>query len=292
MTEELNQFEMKKIDKPLYSSTQALNLCIKSKESRIANADLVNRLKLVRHTVSDEEIYYIEKADEQSLFSVETQEDIDGVVTIDEMKNLYEKTFVRSKYPRKIYNSIISSPDHGTCPYCFQRKVSTIDHYLPKDNFPVFAISPINLLPSCPVCNTKKSNYKTDVATNQLIHPYFDETNDGRWLYADVIEIKPIVIIFKTNCPEEWPVIKRKRIENHFDFLKLGELYSCHSGSEIAGMSFKLEQAFAGGGAHGVRLRLSEDAESWFKYHKNCWQAAMYEALSLSEWFCSGGFAE
>ena len=75
-------------------------------------------------------------------------------ITTKEMEKLYEQNFVASKVGRRIYDSILNSVEDNICPYCSQRLIKTLDHYLPKSIYPYFSVTPINLVPACRDCNT------------------------------------------------------------------------------------------------------------------------------------------
>lgn len=59
---------------------------------------------------------------------------------------------------------LINSLGVTVCPYCNRNYVYSkesvntcdLDHFLPKDKYPIFAVSFYNLIPVCPVCNRKK----------------------------------------------------------------------------------------------------------------------------------------
>ena len=48
-----------------------------------------------------------------------------------------------------------------------------LDHFYPKDEFPMFAVSFYNLIPVCGTCNSIKNN------TNFNIYPYLQEIKDN-----------------------------------------------------------------------------------------------------------------
>ncbi len=75
----------------------------------------------------------------------------------------------------------------NACPYCNRMYTFTvfkkskkalirpeIDHFLPKERYPIFALSFYNLVPSCKICN---SSFKRDQSLdiNKFLHPYLDE---------------------------------------------------------------------------------------------------------------------
>lgn len=70
---------------------------------------------------------------------------------------------------------------HGliNCPSCGEAGTpETLDHYLPKDEFPEFSILLLNLVPMCSRCQEAKgTKFETDKGLKKFIHPYFDQIN-------------------------------------------------------------------------------------------------------------------
>lgn len=78
-----------------------------------------------------------------------------------------------------------SSPD--VCPMCGGFHPTTLDHYLPKTDYPVWAIFSKNLVPACG-CNMArgdvvKSAYRQSV---RVLHPYFDDFISDRILTTEI----------------------------------------------------------------------------------------------------------
>jgi hypothetical protein len=89
-----------------------------------------------------------------------------------------------SASPRdKLYAKIRALAD--VCPYCTITPVRTLDHYLPKDPYPEFAILTMNLVPSCSGCNSSR-DFRDSTGERALIHPYFDTIADEKLLFAKV----------------------------------------------------------------------------------------------------------
>lgn len=63
------------------------------------------------------------------------------------------------------------------CPACGEEGTpNTLDHYLPKDDYPHFAITPVNLAPMCDICQLAKGTETVDAAGRRIfLHPYYDE---------------------------------------------------------------------------------------------------------------------
>ena len=76
------------------------------------------------------------------------------------------------------------STEHLVCPMCGSMHSGTLDHYLPKNGFPIFSVFSKNLVPACK-CNSKRS--ETLLGTNageRVLHPYFDDCLGERLVSA------------------------------------------------------------------------------------------------------------
>lgn len=74
------------------------------------------------------------------------------------IKRMYETNLDKAK--------LVEALDVSVCPYCNRGYLNTlrsyktyqIDHFFPKDEYPILAVSFYNLVPSCYACNNKKRN--------------------------------------------------------------------------------------------------------------------------------------
>lgn len=76
------------------------------------------------------------------------------------------------------------STEHLVCPMCGSMHSGTLDHYLPKNGFPIFSVFSKNLVPACK-CNSKRS--ETLLGANpgeRVLHPYFDDCLGERLVCA------------------------------------------------------------------------------------------------------------
>jgi hypothetical protein len=64
------------------------------------------------------------------------------------------------------------------CPMCGSPTTGTLDHYLPRDQYPEFSVLPCNLVPACGLCNSgaKGKIFKGGASPERFLHPYFDTT--------------------------------------------------------------------------------------------------------------------
>ena len=207
-----------------------------------------------------------------------------GNVRKSELVNLYKRNMVGNDSGREIYEAILVSATN--CPSCGDVGVTrTLDHYLPKANYPALSVCPYNLMPACRDCNTDKGNPVPKSAFEQLINPYFDEDCffNERWVYAVVNWTSSCEISFHAYPPIHWGRLNRERAIHHFEFYKIADIYSRKAAEEVPVI---LDQ----------RQTLSLDSES-FKEHlfsvgnssklfPNHWRKALYLGLASDQRFC------
>lgn len=280
---------MWKLGKPDIEAGSTFRKCI----SRVRNHDLKSRLESIHQDIVDASEEYNVKAEFISLNEILPSNNVGGVVTVKEMKSVYSQRMVGKSSPgRMIYDEIISSPKNGVCPFCGHRIASTLDHYLPKAYYPSLTVAPLNLIPCCSECNKLKLDSVPDTQEDLSIHPYYDNIEDDRWLYAEVIEVKPASIRFYVDSPMDWSEINKKRIENHFELLELNDLYISQAAQELTNIRYYLAQLYKSAGPEAVRDHLADMTETRIRANLNSWQSATYEAWSASDWFVGGGFDE
>jgi len=257
----------------------------------IRDASLNQRLQQAASSIESAELAYITSGKQASLYSIEGTDDVAGCVTTKEMERVYAGTFVKSVRTRHIYDAIKKLPENDICPLCAQRTVFTLDHYLPQSAHPALTITTANLVPSCGECNKTKLALQAAQAGEQTLHPYFDDVDDGRWLFAAVQETQPAALVFLAAPPAAWNAVKRQRVFSHFRVFGLAQLYASHSAVELTNIRYGLQQMAQRGSPDDIRDHLAREAASRAAAQTNSWQRATYEAFANSAWFCAGGFA-
>lgn len=277
---------MRRLPRPAIPVRDVLGRCINS----IRDNDLTQRLGLASPTIEAAELAYIALGETASLHQVAATNGVAGCVSTAEMERVYKGTFVKSVGTRDIYGSIKSAPENDICPLCSQRTVSQLDHYLPQSAHPALTVTAVNLVPACSECNKTKLALQAQQASDQTFHPYFEDADDDRWLYATIRETMPAAIVFFTQPPPGWDAVKAQRIASLFAIFKLAELYASHAAVEINDIRFGLLEMAAQNSPEAIRDHLRRTAASRAAAHANSWRRATYEALADSVWFCSGGF--
>lgn len=74
------------------------------------------------------------------------------------------------------------------CPMCGSPTTGTLDHYLPRDEYPEFSVLPCNLVPACGLCNSgaKGGTFRGGASPQRFLHPYFDTIADSEIWHVSV----------------------------------------------------------------------------------------------------------
>lgn len=212
-----------------------------------------------------------------------------GGLTKTQFNDLYSTYMVPANRPARVYyDKLLNSAPLGKCPLCGVGQVSTLDHFMSKAYYPYFAVLPINLVPACSDCNTKKASTRM-TELSQPSHPYFEspEVENGTWLFASVVETSPATATFSVIPPQHWSETMCLRIKNHFHDLELASRFAIEAASEMATLADYLDWLAT---SEKIREHLSMTAQLERLHRRNTWKAALYEALSQSAWYLGGGY--
>lgn len=215
-----------------------------------------------------------------------------GTLTKGQLVSLYTAHMVGTTgASRDIYDAIFSAAG-GLCPFCGGLgQVRTLDHYLPKANFPAFSVHPKNLIPCCRDCNDGKNSSFGIGADEQALHPYLDQDHffDERWLVARAERSNPVLIRFECIPPNHWSDLDKARVNSHFENYKIALRFSVQAGAEVS----KVVQLRA----NSLRRLTPEDFRSYLNdnaispdFDLNGWSRTMYASLAASDWFVQTDF--
>lgn len=278
---------MWRMPKPEITALEAFDTC----RAGITSADLSQRLEDIRDEIEQAEEEFDAAAVAADLLQIAASEHVAGLVTAQEMEQLYTRHMARSKSRgRMIYDKLMIAAPHDQCPFCGHRNVSTLDHSLPKAQHPALAVTPIGLIPCCKDCNHAKGSLVLGSIEDQLLNAYYDDVSDERWLYAEIVQGSPPGAKFYVETPENMADVIASRIANHFSSLELAKLYASQAGRQLQNMKGALAEIYDASGIAAVRQDLERRAESFAAISLNSWEGALLEAAASSDWYCDGGF--
>ncbi|MEU3741962.1 hypothetical protein AB0E78_33490 [Streptomyces sp. NPDC032198] len=203
-----------------------------------------------------------------------------------QLKKNYTQRLTSKDHPaRDVYDKL--KIEVSLCPLCAHRDVETLDHQLPKSQYPLLAVVPSNLVPACRSCNTLKSDAGPKGAHDQTLHPYFDDIGKEQWLYAQVHEVVPACVSFRVVPPPSWDSVLVARVRWHFQTFDLAELYGNQAGRAMTSLRYVLKRK----APSSIPGYLQDEAEGGADEDPNSWKAAMLQALAGNAWYINGGFA-
>jgi len=281
---------MRTIDKPDLNKIDIYNTCCSSIRSSKEQEDLKNYLYiyLLNGASYDYESCHGDLYKLQSIIKpvVNHKNFIEYEDIKDNLKKLYSQQMLpKEKTARKYYDKLKSLALLERCPFCGIGIVTTLDHYLPKTEFPIFSVLPYNLVACCKDCNTDKSTSYATTQNTQTLHPYYDNFTTEQWLFARVLQ--PLKIEFYVQPPVSWNQIDKNRVKKHFYNYKLEKRFSVEASNVLATLSHKFTQYFTS--ATDIKNELEREYKIHKDLHLNSWETAMYQALSQSDWYSNEG---
>lgn len=123
---------------------------------------------------------------------------------------------------------------HNTCLNCTMSEANTMDHFLPKTDYPQFAVHPKNLLPSCSACNSKKSvNWQIGNQTIFINH-YLDDIPNIQYLFCEVIKTtKGFKVKFSVDNRNSMNINIFNLVDSHFSKLNICNRLNKYCNDEI-----------------------------------------------------------
>lgn len=275
---------MKTIARPTETTNDILNILI---SDGVQSATL-NKISVNRSNLTMLENQYILKVQDNTLFEIPRI--IPSFITLTKkaLINYYEYRILQKENGRMFYDKLILSAPDNICPYCTIKTVKTIDHFLPKSEYPCLSITPTNLIPCCRDCNTeKKISFPIDHDT-QTFHPYFDVVDNEAWIIADLIATEPLSFHYRVKRLPHWDENKYKRALNHFNSYNIDELFFIEADREL-----RTRQKYLKGHLQRGKVELIKHLEETYESCSNSvgildWQTIMYKSLKENEWFLEG----
>lgn len=131
----------------------------------------------------------------------------------EDLKKLYSYT---KKPIERLRNEVLTEDgyENNFCPLCGVNLVNTMDHFIPQTGYPLFVVHPLNLIPSCIICNGKKSDIIKDGDKRKFWNVYLDKPPKESYLVCDVKEGKGGIV------DVDFRLVKGKIDDNTFRLLE------------------------------------------------------------------------
>jgi len=275
---------MKHLNKPTTTVLQVMDILKSDTARRRVHADIDS----LNPVLIDAETSFAAKVVDNTLFEIPRNVPISARVDHDKMVSYYEYRLLKLPNGRGLYDQIYMSAPYDICPYCTVGTVKTVDHFLPKAEYSILAITPINLVPSCRDCNTEKLVSYPTTADNQTYHPYFDKIDDEVWIRAELMQTTPLSFRYRTLRPDHWDIVRFNRANTHFDSYNIAQLFSNEANREFRSM----ERLFKDLYAKDKSVLVEHLGETYNSCREGQglldWKTLMYLELSSNDWFLNG----
>ncbi|WP_209369540.1 HNH endonuclease [Priestia megaterium] len=124
----------------------------------------------------------------------------------------------------------------STCPYCDYHEMefdsASVDHFIPKSQYPLLAIFPQNLVVACTACNDRIKKEKLYLP---IMHPYFDNLDEYFYFtYKDnIIDIEFYDYV---------SIKDREKVKNFFKLFNLKERYNKYSKRKLIKLKKEIQR--------------------------------------------------
>lgn len=275
---------MKAIDKPEITVREVFTTCVNTVENAIQRQQLSDCVDTLEVSESNFEERFIAN----EIYQIPQTLTVLGNIGKKEMTTFYDYRMVQTIEGRVYYNQIRAAAPFGKCPLCSIRGVDTLDHYLPKSLYPLYSVTPINLIPSCTPCNKGKLIGFPTTSDNQTFNPYYDKVENDSFVKAEVLQTNPISMNYYIDPPDGWTQTLKNRAANHFSAFNLNELFTSHANEELRGSRTQFINLY-NQDPNLLRDHLSECYNSRLALGINSWQSVLYLTLLNDDWFCNQG---
>ena len=180
----------------------------------------------------------------------------------------------------------------GICGYCLFYPRTTMDHYVPQEEYSEFSVLARNLLPSCQPCNTTKNQFWRQNNHRLFLHLYNDNIPYHRFLFGILTynQSLPVISYHIQNQGNVIDAVFFSILTTHFDRLALCKLYQSGTSGVIADIHTSIK---------GLRrifpspltmnqlqdFLLTEAVDLKLRYGINYWKAIAMEILANSHHF-------
>lgn len=164
------------------------------------------------------------------------------------------------------------------CPNCTVGSVESLDHCIPKTEFPEFSDNPLNLMPCCMSCNSKKSSIWRKDGNRIFLNLFLDDLPNVRYLFINsIIEDGIPLFNFFVDNRNRLDSNLYSKIEAHYSALDLCNIFSDNSDNVVDDLVLKFTTlSEIGINEAQIKKAFLSIAQKWQeKYGYNYWKSIL-----------------
>lgn len=169
----------------------------------------------------------------------------------------------------------------NTCQNCTINEINSLDHIVPKDEFPEFSVNPLNLFPSCTKCNGHKNVIWRKNNKSLFLNLYLDDLPEEQYLFCyPTIDGDKITLNFSVENRFGIEPNLFELIKNHYTRLHLPKRFRKNSHDTIYELSKEIKKYKDKMSRDKLIKTIKEDILEEKKYYGfNYWKAIIKESL-------------
>ncbi|MEO8240581.1 MAG: HNH endonuclease [Flavobacterium sp.] len=173
----------------------------------------------------------------------------------------------------------------NTCQNCTINEINSLDHIVPKDEFPEFSVNPRNLFPSCSKCNGHKSYVWRENNKSVFLNLYIDNLPEEQYLFCNpTFDGDKITLKFTVENKFDIEQNLFDLIYNHYTRLHLPKRFRKNSHDTIYELSKEINKYTSKISKDELIKTIKEDIIEDKRYYGfNYWKAIIKETLINDE---------
>jgi hypothetical protein len=199
-----------------------------------------------------------------------------------DLQNLYSFKSQKLQELLKNVTTTISNRKRSTCTNCTVSEINSFDHSLPQTEFAEFVVNPLNLIPSCTNCNSRKGKFYVKNGEKLFLNLYTDKIPDIQFLKAevDVEGLLEIEIKFHLYKPKGMDDKIFALIKSHYTKLKLFKRFLDNADDVVSEFENDIVPYLKMLSKKEIEECVNETLErNRILYGRNYWKCVLKEAL-------------
>lgn len=260
-------------------SNTFLDNVLNSKKNSTKDPNYKNRVEILKPNVKNKFTTYDAEHKDNNLASL-TAHGYSGQDKADLLKLYKYDNSVIQKLNEKV-TTLEGDRILNTCQNCTINEINSLDHIVPKDEFPEFSVNPRNLFPSCTKCNGHKNVIWRENNKSLFLNLYLDDLPEEQYLFCNpTFDDDKITLQFTVENRFNIEQSLFELIYNHYTRLHLPKRFKKNSHDTIYELNKEIKKYKDKIDKEELIKTIKEDVLEEKKYYGfNYWKSIIKETL-------------